>query len=116
MRSIFLVLTAAFALAGCASTKHDTMADKAWKAYDEDRKPASSRVHLCVAKKGPDCRAKIMWHCPDGFVDGCAQSEGVKNHQCVRMPGFVEGGVDGIPCENEIAMNCGENMIDACNE
>ena len=73
------LLGALFALAGCATTKAP---DSAWQRYDAGRTPSSEHTHGCVPKVGPNCHNKIMWHCAQGFVDGCNSEGSTGKHTC----------------------------------
>jgi|GEM_PF-2849594 len=135
MRIFAILVGATFAISGCASTQKSATTDK--------RIVSSAGTHECVAKIGPNCRAKNRWLCADGFEDAC-NTEPNGLHKCVakKGPGCMakimwrcdEGYVNGcdtgqtknhecVPestrlggsgCEQEIALVCAEGFVDRC--
>ncbi|MGZ3650709.1 MAG: hypothetical protein ACXVB9_04875 [Bdellovibrionota bacterium] len=108
--SLFLIGVFA-ALVGCASTKTVTTAsndrERDWQRYYADRNPSSVRDQVCEPKVGPQCAAKIFWHCPSGFVDACNTPGSTGRHVCVSAPSTID-------CRSELAIVCPPAFQDAC--
>lgn len=99
MKLIALAFTAILALSSCAGST-------AKMNSQETRKVSSTGIHTCIAKEGPACPAKIMWHCPVGFEDACNRDFS-GNHKCVPRV--------GPNCRARIAWKCDEGFTNACD-
>jgi hypothetical protein len=105
MNRFLFLLGTALLLGGCAGPSRTPERD--WQRYYADRAPSSALTHGCVAKVGPECRARILWHCPPGFVDGCYTPGSTGRHECV-----TRGSSSG--CEVSVAMVCPQGFEDGC--
>lgn len=101
-----LLATAFLALAGCAGTTHTT--DHDWDRYYSGRSPSSAPTHGCIAKEGPACNTRIMWHCPTGFIDGCNTPGSTGKHECVVRE-------SDTACNLRVEMLCPTGFADGCD-
>lgn len=105
MNRILSLLGVVLLVAGCSRTP--STAERDWQRYYASRTPSSASTHACVAKAGPNCRAKILWQCPDGFVDGCDGRGTSGVHQCVARTG-------GALCAERVELKCAAGFEDGC--
>jgi hypothetical protein len=106
MKLLFVLIGVAFAISGCASSPSTSEQD--WQKYYSSRSPSSVvSTHACIPKIGPDCKSKIRWICPNGFVDDCNTPGSTGKHECVARGGDVD-------CATQIAAVCPQNFVDGC--